>query len=228
MPTAWEFSRLQESTGYPITFQAVGPLDMASGVTGVENVMFWMAEAPEVVHKLCRVVTDFVLQSCDLWTKEFGGENLMPFCGYAVESNMLISPDQFETFALPYIMEVVEKVVEAGAPNCYLHICADQTRNLPHYAKAPWPKKSIFTFGIEMDTRDVAEAFPGHVICSPVDPLLMRNGTPDEVLAQGKERLDNYKDIPGLALAPGCDIPAYSPPVNVYQIVKASKEYGRY
>jgi len=228
MPIAWEFSKLQEKHGYPITFQAVGPLDMAAGVMGVENVMYWMAEAPEAVHHVCRVVTDFVLQSCDIWAKEFGGENLMPFCGYAVESNMLISPDHFETFALPYIKEVVEKAVGVGAPHCYLHICADQIKNLPLYAQAPWPR-SIFTFGIEMSATTVAEHFPDHIICAPVDPLLMYKGTPEEVLAQGKERIDEGKGkIAGLALAPGCDIPAYSPPVNVYQIVNASKRYGHY
>lgn len=229
MPIAWEFSKLQAEHGYPVTLQAVGPLDMAAGVMGVENVMVFMAECPEALHHVCRVVTDFVLQSCDIWAKEFGGENLMPFCGYAVESNMLISPNHFEAFALPYIKEVVEKINEVGAPNTYLHICADQIKNLPLYAQAPWPKKSIFTFGIEMSATTVAEHFPDHVICAPIDPLLMYQGTPDEVLAQGKERIEEGKGvIPGFALAPGCDIPAYSAPVNVYQMVKAAKLYGAY
>lgn len=229
MPMAWEFSKLQAEHGDPVTFQAIGPLDMAAGVMGVENVMVYMADHPDLLHHVCRVVTDFVLQSCDIWAAEFGGENLMPFCGYAVESNLLISPKHFETFALPYINEVVAKFNEIGAPHCFLHICADQIKNLPLYAQAPWPEKSIFTFGIEMSALTIAEHFPEHVICAPIDPLLMYKGTPDAVLAQGKARMDECKGlIPGLAIAPGCDIPAYSPPVNVYQMVKTSRLYGVY
>ena len=80
-----------------------------------------------------------------------------------------------------------------------------------------------------MSAITIAEHFPDHVICAPIDPLLMYKGTPDAVLAQGKERMDECKGvIPGLAIAPGCDIPAYSPPINVYQMVKTSKLYGVY
>ena len=54
MPMAWEFSRLQAEHGDPVTFQAIGPLDMAAGVMGVENVMVYIAEHPDLLHHVCR------------------------------------------------------------------------------------------------------------------------------------------------------------------------------
>jgi uroporphyrinogen-III decarboxylase len=157
---------------------------------------------------------------------EYGADNLVPFCGHALESNMLISPQNFKTFSLPYITEMVGKFAETGIANSYIHICSEQIKNLPFYAQVAWPRRTIVTFGIEMPTMTVAEHFPGHVICGPLDPLLIRSGTADEVLTQGKERIEEGKAVPGFALASGCDIPAYSPPINVYQMVKAAKLYG--
>lgn len=229
MPIGWEFSKLQREHGRPVMPPScMGPLDMVANVVGIENLMIWMMECPEVVHHTCRVVTDFRIQELELWAKEFGAENLMPMYSYAVESNQLVSPNDFETFALPYIKEMVEKTVELGVPHCYLHICGDQDKNLPLYAQVPYPKRSIITFGIEGSTMSMAEHFPGHIICGPVDPLLMYQGTADEVLAQAKQRIEEGKDLPGFALAPGCDVPVSTPPVNVYQMVRASKLYGTY
>ena len=228
IPINWEFSKLQAEHGYPVSFQAMGPMDMAACIAGVENLMMWMVESPEVAHHLFRVCTDFILETGKLWAKEFGAENLMPLCSYAVESNNLISPGYFEKFALPYIKETVETFVAWGIPHCFIHVCSEQTKNLPYYSQIPWPKKSIFSFGIETSLKTAAEFLPNHIIGGHVDPLLIRKGTPEEVLADGKNSIEEGKEIPGFALMPGCDIPAYSAPVNVYQMVKAAKLYGVY
>ncbi len=228
VPINLAFSKLQAEHHLPISFSANGPLDMAACIAGVENLMMWMMEYPDVAHHMYRVCTDFNLAICDHWLKEFGAENMMPMVGCAVESNNLISPGFFETFALPYLKELVEHFVEKGIPHCFVHICSHQTKNLPYYQQIPWPKKSIFSFGIETSLKTAAEFLPGHIIGGHVDPLLIRKGTPDEVLEDSRKSVEEGKVLSDFALMPGCDIPAYSAPVNVYQMVKAAKLYGKY
>jgi uroporphyrinogen decarboxylase len=228
LPISWEFSKLQAEAGCPVTFQANGPLDMAACIAGVENLMTWMIECPDVAHHLFRVCTDFTLEICDIWAAEFGAENLMPFCGYAVESNMLVSPAYFGTFALPYIQETVQHFVDGGVPHCLVHVCGEQTKNLPHYSQVPWPKKSIFSFGIEVPLKTAAGFLADHIIGGHVDPLLVHSGTPEEVLDDSRKSIEEGKDIPAFALMPGCEIPAFSAPVNVYQMTKAARLYGVY
>lgn len=228
IPINLEFSRMQVEQGMPATFQANGPLSMGGCITSLNNLMMWMMEKPELVHRISRKCTDFTLQLGDLFIKEFGAENLCPVVGCAVESNKLISPQHFEEFALPYIKEVVETLASKGIPRFFVHICSEQIENLPGYAKIDWPKRSIFTFGIEIPIRTVAEHFPGHIIAGHVDPLLIAGGTPEEVLEDSRKSIEEGKDIPGFALAPGCGIPAYSPPVNVYQLTRAARMYGQY
>ena len=62
-----------------------------------------------------------------------------------------------------------------------------------------------------------------------VDPVTIQEGTPEEVLALCGECIAEGKDHPaGYALMSGCEIPPQAPPVNVFQMVKACREYGRY
>ena len=73
------------------------------------------------------------------------------------------------------------------------------------------------------------EMFPDQIIAGNVNPTLLQEGKPEEVLAQAKECIEVAKyHKGGYMLMTGCDIPPYSPPVNVFQLVKAAREYGRY
>jgi uroporphyrinogen decarboxylase len=228
IPINLEFARIQVEHGMPAAFQATGPLSMGGCMTSIDNLMLWIIDSPELVHRICRKCTDFTLEVADHFIKEFGAENLYPILGVAIESNKLISPRHFEEFALPYIKEVVETLAAKGIPRFFVHICSDQIKNLPGYATINWPKRSIFTFGIEMPIKTVAEYFPGHIIAGHVDPLLIAGGTSDQVLEDSRRCIEEGKDIPGFALAPGCNVPAFSPPVNVFQMVKAARIYGQY
>ncbi|MGI6678964.1 MAG: uroporphyrinogen decarboxylase family protein [Dehalobacterium sp.] len=226
IPINLEFSNYQAEEGVPVSFQANGPLTMASCMVGVEKLMMWMIEAPEIVHHLSRISTDFSLQLCDQWIKKFGAENLMPIVGCATESNKLISPKHFEEFVFPYMNEMLDKFSQAGIKKCFSHLCSEQKANLPYFGKMPWPQKSLFSFGIETPLQFAAQHLPNHIMGGHVDPLIIRSGNPDQVLEDSRKSIEEGKDLAGFALMPGCDIPAYSPPINVFQMVKAARVNG--
>lgn len=228
VPVALEFSRLQRAAGMPCTVQVGSPLTWAGSVCGEERLMPWLIRKPELVHHVLRVITDFILRKAELWVHEFGADNVMAF-DLCIETNKLYSPKQFETFSYPYLKEVHDRVSDLGVAVFLSHICGEQNRNLPLWAQLRYGRRGMVSVGREVDLATASAAFPDNVIMGNVDPVTIQEGTPEEVFALCRDCITAAKDHPGgYALMSGCEVPPQAPPVNVFQMVKACREYGRY
>jgi uroporphyrinogen decarboxylase len=228
IPIALEFSRLQHEAGMNPTIQIGSPLTWAGSVCGEERLMRWIMKKPDLVHHVLRVITDFVLAKVDLWVKEFGPERMMAF-DLCIETNVLYSPKQFETFAFPYLKEIHAKVTDLEVAIVASHICGDQNKNLPYWSQLDFGKRGMVSVGREVSLTAAREAFPSNVVMGNVDPITMQEGTPEQVLALCKSCIAEGKDHPaGYALMTGCEVPPLAPPVNVSQMVKACREFGQY
>lgn len=229
LPIALEVARRQAEHGMPVTLQIGSPFTWAGSVIGEERMMLWMLKKPRLVHRVLETVSDFVVAVAQHYAEEFGAENLMAFHGAATESNKLISPRQFETFVLPYYQRVNEQVIDLGVSSMFIHICGEQNKNLEYWQQVPVPEHTIISVGREVALETAMAMFPRQIIAGNVDPTLIQEGSPDEVLEQARECIETAKDHPGgYVLMAGCDVPPLAPPVNVFQLVKAAREFGRY
>ena len=229
LPIALGLARRQAEYGMPVTMQIGSPLTWAGSVIGEERMMTWLIKKPELVHIVLDKVSEFVIKVAAHYVEEFGAEKLMAFHGAATESNMLISPKQFETFVLPYLQRINTSVIEMGVGTFFIHICGEQNKNLRFWQQVPVTKQTILSFGREVHLSTVMELFPDQIIAGNVDPTLIQEGKPEEVLAQAKECIETAKyHKGGYVLMAGCDLPPHAPPVNVFQLVKAAREFGRY
>ena len=228
IPVALEFSRIQKRLGLYCTVQVGSPLTWAGSICGEERLMIWVIKKPDLVHHVLRVITDFINKKADYWIKEFGADRLMAF-DLCIETNKLYSPKQFETFSFPYLKEIHDKLTERGVAIVLSHICGEQNKNLPLWAELSYGKRGMVSVGREISLSAAGQAFPGNVIMGNVDPVVIQEGTPEEVLALCRTAIAEGKDHPGgYALMSGCEVPPQAPPVNVYQMVKACREFGRY
>jgi uroporphyrinogen decarboxylase len=228
IPVALEFSRLQYVAGMPVTIQVGSPLTWAGSVCGEERLMLWIIKKPDLVHHVLRVITDFILQKADFWVNEFGAERIMAF-DLCIETNKLYSPQQFQTFAFPYLEEIHDHLTRAGVAIFLSHICGEQNRNLPYWSRLSYGQRGMISVGKEVALASARQAFPGSVILGNIDPVTVQEGTPEEVLDLCRECIDQGKGHPGgYALMTGCEVPPQAPPVNVSQMVRACREYGRY
>lgn len=226
---ALEFARLQNKYGMPVTVQVGSPLTWAGTIMGEDRMMAWMVKKPELVHLVLRKVTDFLLKVAEHWVEEFGAEKIMAFDGGPTEDNRLISPKFFETYAFPYVKELHEKACDMGIQTFFSHICGEQNKNLTYWSQIPYGKRSILSFGQEVPLKKVSEMFPEHIIAGNVDPSIIQEGTPEEILELCRKSIEDCKDHPGgYVLMAGCEVPPMAPPVNVFQMVKAVREYGQY
>ena len=229
MPFFMRFSRLQEKHGLPITVFIGSTLTVVGFICGVERMCRWMIKEPELVHRLCRLETDFMWEIAKYWVDTFGPERILALSGSPTESNQVISPKHFKEFALPYQMEIYNKIESIGIKHVRTHLCGEQNMNLPYWSMFSHGNPGIISIGPEVDIEEAAKYFPNDIIFGNVDPIIIQTGTPEEVYEMARECIEKGKKCPGgFILAPGCELPPMSPPYNVWMLRKAVNDFGWY
>jgi uroporphyrinogen decarboxylase len=230
LPLCIEFAEIQRMLGLPVVVPAWGPLTAAANVVGVDTLCRWMIKKPDTVHSLLRKVVVFAKRVIDYFVGRFSGQRLSGEGGCATSSNQIISPNQFQEFALPYQREVHEHALSKGVNNIFCHICGEQNDNLLHWVQVPFGQRGILSFGEEVELTRAIEIFGDrHIVAGNVEPRLIAEGTWQEIYQRAKACIEKAKDAPGgYILMSGCDVPPSSPPYNIYALRKAVMDFGFY
>jgi uroporphyrinogen decarboxylase len=229
-PLCIEFAEIQRMLGMPIVVPAWGPLTAAANIVGVDALCRWMIKGPETAHSLLSKVVVFAKRVIDYFVGRFSGQRITGEGGCATSSNQIISPRQFEEFALPYHKDVYEHVSSKGITTVFCHICGEQNDNLPYWAQVPFGERGILSFGEEVDLTRAIEIFGDkHIVAGNVETRVIGEGTWQAVYEQARVCIQKAKYAPGgYVLTAGCDIPPFSPPYNIYALKKAVMDFGFY
>lgn len=226
LPRMMEFARLQAEHDLPIAFICGSPFTHAANLAGVDNFLMWTITHPEIVHHALRLMTDHILEVAHWFIDSFGKGSVT--ARSAAPTDGLLSPKQFESLALPYLIELHSEVLDMGASSIYCHICGDQNHLLELWSRVPFGDPGMLSFGHEVDLLDAARAFPGHIIAGNVDPQIIARGTPDQIDAACKEAVEKGRQIEGgYVLMGGCELPPITPPYNIYLMSQAREKYGK-
>lgn len=225
-----------KSTAYQLQFEGPvispllgSPMDAAGAVLGVEKICRLMIKKPELVHKAFRVFTDFRIAQAKLWFDTFATERLVPMVGGPTTSSQIISPKHFETFILPYIKEMHDKLREMGYRHMFFHPCGDQNANLPFWSQVTMGDPGIVSVGHEIDLNTVAQYFPNDIAFGNLEPAILQTETPEQVYEASKEIILKGKTIPGgYIFSVGCELPPMAPSYNVWMMTKAVNDFGWY
>ncbi|MCB2227998.1 MAG: hypothetical protein KQH53_15060 [Desulfarculaceae bacterium] len=205
-------------------------------VTGVQNLALKLRgeelymdyfEDPEFAHRFLKFCTECII---DLWKLVYpitgtGAVDVTPMCDptiYCVPNCTVeqISGDTYEEFGLPYDTMLAEACHPFG-----IHHCGSLDPVAEHYAKVP---NLVFVeAGFGTDFRRSRELLgPDVAFNARISPVLMKNGTPEEVAATVKDAIDqgaplsNYS-IDTVGLTDGV------PDENVRAARKTAMEYGK-
>ena len=227
---AVEFAKLQAEHGMPVTMYFRSPFGMAGNICGLEQFLKWLYKKPELCYRLMDLSIAHMCNVLDNWLETFGAEKLLVWMSSPSESNQVISPKHFEEFALPYHHRFHEKLEKTGVSRFGLHICGDQNLNLPLFsAHSPWQHPSILSFGHEVDLATAGQIFPEDIIFGNINPVVFQTKRPEEIYALCKIAIEKGKRARGgFVLGPGCGLPPFSIPANVYAMTKAVNDYGWY
>ena len=230
IPLAFQFSQHQIDHGLPAVFNTRTPFCVASNICGTQQFLKWMLKKPQLCEHLLRMATEHILNVLQYWVDSFGAEKVFAYMSSPSESNQIISPNQFEQFALPYHVEYHERLRQYDLAGFFAHVCGEQNLNLPHLASVElWRHPAVLSFGHEVAIETAAQCFPDDIIFGNIDPAILQTGTPQEVYDKTARIVEAGKRVSaGFIFAPGCELPPMSPPFSIYQMTKAVNDHGWY
>jgi uroporphyrinogen-III decarboxylase len=160
-----------EAAGHKIRFSVSrGPLNIASFLMGTTEFLTAIMMDPERVHKLLRVITDFLKAWHELQRKTIptidGIMMLDDIVGFVGE-------DEFKEFGLPYLKELYNTNVSVKL----FHNDADCTMSVKYY---PEIGINLYNPGTHMTLAELKEATQNKVV-------ILGNIPPRDVLAAGSE-----------------------------------------
>lgn len=227
----FEFNSILRKNGLKISISAGSPLGVASDIADIQLLMRWMYQKPELVHRLLRIATDYLLEVANWFIKEFGAENCSAFSTYPNECHALLSPEMFAKFSLPYVKEIHNKLINKGVKRWTIHLCGNHTNNLTYWInEIKLAPRSLISIGGEMDIKHVAETFgKEHIVGGNLDTTLLQIGSPKEVYIEAKRIINKMKYNPGgFVLMPACALPPLTPSANLQALIKAVNDFGKY
>lgn len=193
---------------------------------GMEEYFIRMHTDPEMVHAVTRRVVDFYLAANEILLSQANGAIDAYFFGndYGSQLDLLISPDCFREFLLPYVDELIAQAKRFGC-RIVTHSCGAISRVIP----------DLIQSGVEllhpiqakargMDAQSLQDRFAGQIrFMGGIDVQhLLTYGTPQEVAAE-VHRVTSILG-PNYIISPSheCILPNV-PPENLEALALAAK-----
>jgi len=196
-----------------------GPLNVASQVLTMEDLLIAMTEEPEKLHRL--------LERCLLASVAYArelvaaGTDAVAF-GHALASTSVISRIHYAEFAFPYEKRLVAAIHEAGA-RAFTHICG---RIEPIADLIAETGTDVVDFDHLCDYGTLLQLAPGKVLRGNIAPELLVFGTEGEIRESVRKLLSTASSSGKLLLGSGCEIALNTPVHNLHAFVKAGREFG--
>lgn len=212
-----------------VAFPGSGPYTAAANIPGVDKFSQWMIKAPDACRHLMRLAIDFYTEIGRLWKETYGTEGVLPLFGEPSCSNQVISPKQFEAFAMPCMKEVADNLLEMGYTHLWAHVCGEHNKNLEHWAKINWGDPGIISTPHEVELEKMDEFFPNDIIFGNIEPAIIQTKTAEEVYEATRDMVERGKKLnAGYIFSQGCELPPMAPVENIKAMQQAVEDFGYY
>jgi uroporphyrinogen decarboxylase len=218
--------RIKEALGHEVNVSTgvAGPFTTAANLRGTDNLLKDLYRSPEFAHKLLRLAADSTIA----YVREAAMLGITFSIADPTASGTLISESHFKKFALPYLKELTDSIIEYSGKAPSLHICGNTKKIWSFMADSG---ASALSLDDVIDLEEAKHAVGDRVkLVGNVRPTAtMYLGTPDDVENNAKECLGKAYDNPkGYILALGCGLPNDTPPENIHALLHAARKYGQY
>lgn len=208
-----------EAAGHKIRFSVSrGPLNIASFLMGTTELMTTMMMEPDKIHKLLRVITDFLKQ----WHK-LQRKTITTIDGILMLDDIVgfVGEDEFLEFGYPYLKEIYDTDVSVK----FFHNDADCSSSVKYYSEIGI---NLYNPGLELSINELHEITENKVVIlgslPPRDVLAACS--PNEVYIQTKEMLQLAENKKMLLPSCGGGMPPNVSNDNINAFIKAVKEFS--
>jgi len=189
----WARPRI-EDLGHRIRFSVSrGPLNVASFLVGMKELLLALKTKPGSVHRLLRVITDFLKDWHELQRSTFPTID-----GILILDDIVgfVSEKDFVEFALPYLRELYEADVAIK----FFHNDARCAQSIRHYSSIGI---NLFNPGVQTPLPELRSLSGNHLtILGTIPPLdVLARGTPEEVRNAVRQLLQQTPDRSRLILS---------------------------
>jgi len=224
------FTRLRELVGeaYSLHGEITSPFDYLLDYLGYEEGLIALIEAPEVCHQILGHFTGRLVNLAkDMAQQPVDAIKLSsPFAGMG-----FISPEQYETFVLPYEKRICEAIQSQGKL-VYLHTCGAIRDRLELMRRSgangvecldPPPlgnvtlEEAVQRIGTELFIKGNLDS---------VNMLLQ--GSEEEFQQSVRQTIQTGKRAKGFILSTACSVAPYVKRERLQQLVSLAETYGRY
>lgn len=204
--------------------------------TGVQNLAlklrgdqlyFDFYEKPELCRHLMEICTECIIQlfQFDHETTGTGAVDVTPMCNpeLFIFPNCTAEQISLETYE-SHILEYDNRVAEACHP-VGIHHCGSVDEVMDGYAKVH--HLEFIEIGFGSDVKRTREVFgPNVAVNARISPVLMKNGTSEEVAAEVRKLIDNGAPLENFSIDT-VGLTYGTPDDNVRTALKTAAEYGK-
>jgi len=193
----------------PVFGQCIGPFSLAGRLMNVNEIMVLCLSEPELVGKVLRKATDFLLKYAQEY-KKAGAQGLViaePLAG-------ILGPELIEEFSSDYVRELIAAVQDDHFVVIY-HNCGNAVPFLLDSITSLGC--SALHFGDSANMREILEKVPGNLLAmGNVSPSkIFKSGTVEQVRQETHRLLTECGGFRNFVISSGCDIPPMTPLANV-------------
>jgi uroporphyrinogen decarboxylase len=205
-----------EAAGHDIRFSVSrGPLNIASFLMGTTEFLTTMMMQPDLVHKLLRMITDFLLEWHRLQRESFDTID-----GILILDDIVgfIGEEEAKEFAVPYLTELYD--IPASVK--LFHNDADCTSSVKYY---PGIGINLLNPGTHLTINQLKAATEGKIaLLGNIPPRdVLASGSPGDVTSEVKKLLRETSDHSRLILSCGGGMPPGVSTENINAFMKGSK-----
>ena len=207
----------------PLTQLWLGPHMVAVDMAGTEF-YYWMAAYPEECHKMLEKITLGCMAAED-YARKLDSRPRGAF-SLAEDSSTILSPAMFREMVIPYTKRCYDRYGAGLRFGRGLHMCGPSTHLLDILAN-DLRISDFNVFGCPVRPEDAAAALGGKALLwGNIDPVLIKDGTKEQIKAACKHALEVMAPWGGFMLGDGANICPGTPLENLLAFTEAAEEYG--
>lgn len=208
----------------PLGSNYLSPHMIAIDLVGTDFYI-WMLEYPEACHRFLEKITQAEIQAENL-VRKIDPRSRGDFYGLAEDSATILSARTFKEFCIPYTGALMDTFGAGLRFGRGIHMCGDSTHLLASL-KNDLGMTHFEIFGYMVSPWLAAKQLGGSTLLwGNLNPMLMKDGSPDEVKKACMECLEAMAPAGGFMLGDGANVCPGTPLESFRAILQAAEEFG--
>ena len=185
---------------------------------------WWLLEYPEACHRFLGKIMQAEIEAEEL-VRRIDPRSRGDVYGLAEDSAHLMAPQQFIEFCVPYTGAIFNHFGSGLKFGRGIHMCGD-SRHLLKALKHNLGMTHFDIFGYMVPPAMAAAELKGCLLWGNLNPMLMKDGSYEQVKQAALECLKEMAPVGGLMLGDGANVCPGTPLESFHAVMQAAEEYG--